>query len=56
LSSLQKTLQRAQSVGAFVRRPIIVCNEAHRFLVAEARDKARDVKKTVEALKKRQPR
>jgi hypothetical protein len=33
-----------------------VCNEAHRFPVAEARDKARDVKKTVEALKKRQPR
>jgi mannose-1-phosphate guanylyltransferase/mannose-6-phosphate isomerase len=35
LSLLQETLQRAQSVGAFVRRPIIVCNEAHRFLVAE---------------------
>jgi len=35
LSLLQETLQRAQGVGPFVRRPIIVCNEAHRFLVAE---------------------
>src|SRR5215510_10040466 len=35
LSLLQETLQRAQSIGAFVQRPIIVCNEAHRFLVAE---------------------
>jgi mannose-1-phosphate guanylyltransferase / mannose-6-phosphate isomerase len=35
LSLLQETLRRAQNVGAFVHRPIIVCNEAHRFLVAE---------------------
>jgi mannose-1-phosphate guanylyltransferase / mannose-6-phosphate isomerase len=35
LSLLQETLRRAQSLGAFVQRPIIVCNEAHRFLVAE---------------------
>jgi mannose-1-phosphate guanylyltransferase/mannose-6-phosphate isomerase len=35
LSLLQETLQRARNVGAFVQRPLIVCNEAHRFLVAE---------------------
>jgi mannose-1-phosphate guanylyltransferase/mannose-6-phosphate isomerase len=35
LSLLQETLQRARSVGSFVERPVIVCNEAHRFLVAE---------------------
>ena len=35
LSLLQETLQRARSVGPFVERPLIVCNEAHRFLVAE---------------------
>ena len=35
LSLLQETLQRARSVGPFVQRPLIVCNEAHRFLVAE---------------------
>src|SRR5204862_4277169 len=35
LSLLQETLQRASRVGSFVQRPIIVCNEAHRFLVAE---------------------
>ena len=34
-SLLQETLQRARGVGPFVRRPLIVCNEAHRFLVAE---------------------
>ena len=34
-SLLQETLQRARGVGSFVQRPIIVCNEAHRFLVAE---------------------
>jgi mannose-1-phosphate guanylyltransferase/mannose-6-phosphate isomerase len=35
LSLLQETLQRARSVGSFVQPPLIVCNEAHRFLVAE---------------------
>jgi mannose-1-phosphate guanylyltransferase/mannose-6-phosphate isomerase len=35
LSLLQETLQRAQSIGPFVTRPLIICNEAHRFLVAE---------------------
>ena len=35
LSLLQETLQRARGVGPFVERPLIVCNEAHRFLVAE---------------------
>ena len=35
LSLLQETLQRTHSIGPFVQRPIIVCNEAHRFLVAE---------------------
>ena len=34
-SLLQETLQRARGVGPFVQPPIIVCNEAHRFLVAE---------------------
>lgn len=32
---LQDTLLRARAVGAQVQAPIIVCNEAHRFLVAE---------------------
>src|SRR5262245_56045110 len=34
-SLLQETLQRARGVGELVQRPLIVCNEAHRFLVAE---------------------
>lgn len=32
---LQDTLLRAQAVSAHAEAPIIVCNEAHRFLVAE---------------------
>jgi mannose-1-phosphate guanylyltransferase/mannose-6-phosphate isomerase len=32
---LQETLLRTQRLGAHVERPIVVCNESHRFLVAE---------------------
>jgi mannose-1-phosphate guanylyltransferase/mannose-6-phosphate isomerase len=32
---LQETLLRTQHLGAHVERPIVVCNETHRFLVAE---------------------
>ena len=35
LSLLQETLQRTRAIGTFVRRPLIICSEAHRFLVAE---------------------
>src|SRR6185369_15227515 len=34
-SLFQETVARAGAVSSEVRRPIVVCNEAHRFLVAE---------------------
>src|SRR5262245_3016006 len=34
-SLFQQTLARAKALGAAVRPPLVVCNEAHRFLVAE---------------------
>jgi len=35
LSLFQETVIRAGAAGSQARRPIVVCNEAHRFLVAE---------------------
>jgi mannose-1-phosphate guanylyltransferase/mannose-6-phosphate isomerase len=34
-SLLQETAERARGLGDFVAAPLLVCNEAHRFLVAE---------------------
>jgi mannose-1-phosphate guanylyltransferase/mannose-6-phosphate isomerase len=34
-SLLQETAKRAHRLGEFVQPPLLICNEAHRFLVAE---------------------
>lgn len=34
-SLLQETVQRALALGEFVRSPLLICNEAHRFIAAE---------------------